>query len=106
MHGWDSLLAIKRPSTMGNITNDIVYARLAPGVLEELRCLNPTQPKGGSKHRHHQFLTPESGHPKLKEHLAVVQAMMRISDFWPMFYHRLERTFDQKGKTIPSDLDI
>jgi P63C domain-containing protein len=29
--------SVKRPQYLGNLTNDIVYQRLAPGVLDELK---------------------------------------------------------------------
>jgi len=35
---------IKRPSVIGHYTNDIVYSRLAPGVLTKLREKNPPNP--------------------------------------------------------------
>lgn len=37
LKGWQGPDGVKRPSVIGHYTNDIVYARLAPGVLGELR---------------------------------------------------------------------
>lgn len=105
LRGWDSVLAIKRPSLMGKFTNDIVYDRLAPGVLEELKRLNPTLPQGGRKDKHHQWLTPDLGHPKLKEHLAAVIAGMRASSSWPQFKRWLQRAFPKVGETKPMGFD-
>jgi hypothetical protein len=39
----------KRPGVVGHWTNDIIYARLAPAVLEELRRLTPRDGKGRLK---------------------------------------------------------
>jgi P63C domain-containing protein len=35
--------SVRRPQYFGNLTNDVVYKRLAPGVLEELKKLTPKQ---------------------------------------------------------------
>jgi hypothetical protein len=67
------------PQYIGTLTNDIVYSRLAPAVLGELRTRNPTNEHGHRKSRHHQWLTEQIGHPKLLQHLSAVVALMRIS---------------------------
>ena len=64
--------SVKRPSVAGRITNDIIYERLAPGVLDELRRITPRDTKGRTKYRYHQRLTSDIGHPALREHLASV----------------------------------
>ena len=79
---WPGPDGVKRPSIIGHYTNDIVYARLAPGVLDELQSKNPTLPGGRRKDKHHQWFTPEPGHQKLKEHLAAVVALMRAAANW------------------------
>ena len=56
-----------------------VYDRRAPELRKELQRLNPTLPDGGRKHKHHQWFTPEHGHPRLREHLAGVTALMRAA---------------------------
>ena len=33
-------IGVKRPSVIGHYTNDFVYTRLVPGVLQELRVLD------------------------------------------------------------------
>jgi len=70
---------MRRPQFFGRLTNNIVYSRLAPGVLEELRRLNPADEQGKRQKKHFQHLTPQLGHPRLKEHLAAVTALMRAS---------------------------
>lgn len=72
-------LTRKRPQFFGTLTNNIVYDRLAPGVLQELRKRNPANERGVRPAKHFQHLTPDLGHPKLKEHLAAVTALMRAS---------------------------
>ena len=80
-----------RPQYFGKLTNNIVYSRLAPGVLEELQRKNPVNESGARKAKLHQHLTPEIGHAKLKEHLLVVTALMKISDDYNSFMERLDK---------------
>ena len=82
-------------------TNDFVYERIAPGVLDELRLVNPVMPQGWRRNRHHQWFTPEFGHPKLKEHLAAVIALMRAAPSWDAFKRSLDRALPKIGNTIP-----
>ena len=95
LKGWTGPNGVKRPSVIGRYTNDIVYARVAPGVLDELRRLNPSVPGGGRKWRHHQWFTPEPGYIKLNQHLAAVIALMRASSNWEQFQRILKRAFPQ-----------
>ena len=106
LKGWPSILAIKRPSVIGNYTNDFVYERLAPGVLDELQRINPTIPETKRRrHKHHQWLTPELGHPKLRQHVWAVIALMRAATSWNTFRQSLDRAFPKRGKTVPLGLD-
>lgn len=89
----------KRPRYIGPITVDIVYKRLAPGVLAELRARNPKTENGGRRHRHHQWLTREVGHPKLREHLAAITAVMKLSPDFSTFKNNLDRVAPKFGDT-------
>ena len=88
-----------RPSYIGHLTNDIVYSRLAPGVLKKLRELNPRVESGRRKRLHHQHMTRDYGDPALKEHLSNVIFLMRGCRDWDDFTRRL-KTAAQNGKTI------
>lgn len=85
-------LSVNRPSVVGRYTNDIVYERLAPGVLEKLKRITPRDEKGHTKHRFHQRLTDEVGHPRLAEHLSAVIALMRAYTSWDQFKRGLQRS--------------
>ena len=93
-------LTIKRPQVVGKYTNDIVYERLETGVLDELRKKNPKDEKGRRKVRHHQWLTPDIGHPKLRDHLNGVIALMKAASNWETFKRLLNRAFPKKGHTL------
>ena len=103
LKGWAGPNGVKRPSVIGNYTNDIVYARVAPGVLDELRRLNPSAPGGGRKWRHHQWFTPEPGYIKLNQHLAAVIALMKASSNWEQFQRNLKRAFPQLRDQLDFD---
>ena len=97
LKGWPGAHAIRRPSVIGRYTNDFVYDRLAPGVLEELQRVNPTLPAGGRRHKHHQWFTPEHGHPKLRGHLEGVMALMRVSSSWRAFRKNLDIAYPKQS---------
>lgn len=101
LKGWDGPVGKKRPPLIGHYTNDIVYARLAPGVLDELQARNPVMPAGYRKSRHHQWFTPDLGHPRLREHLAAVIALMRAAPNWDSFKRSLTRAFPKVNENLP-----
>lgn len=102
LNNWQySPITTKRPSIIGRYTNNLIYERLAPGVLNELARLNPKDEKGNRKVKHHQYLTHDIGHPKLQEHLTAVIALMRAASNWGNFMRMLERAFPRLGHTIP-----
>lgn len=82
---------VQRPQWFGVLTNDVVYRRLAPGVLEELKRVTPKTESGRRKHKFHQHLTPNRGYPTLREHLGSVVAIMKLSDSWEDFQEKLDR---------------
>lgn len=83
--------SVKRPQYFGVLTNDIVYKRLAPGVLEELQRITPRNDDGRPKAKYFQSLTTNAGYPKLREHLGKVIAMMQLSSDYQDFKEKLER---------------
>ena len=105
LKGWKSITAIKRPSVVGHYTNDFVYDRIGPEILSELRRRNPVLPQGWRKNRHHQWFTPEFGHPALKEHIAAVTALMRASASWESFKRSLARALPKPGTTIAMPIE-
>ena len=107
LKGWPSVYAIKRPSVIGRYTNDIVYQRLAPGVLDELKARTPRLPSGNLKNKLFQWFTPNLGHPKLREHLVGVMALMRAAPTfgWEYFQRSLQRAYPKLNETIPMPLD-
>lgn len=96
---------VQRPRYFGTLTNDIVYRRLAPGVLAELKRVTPRGETGKPKAKYFQSLTTNVGYPKLKEHLGAVVALMRISTSWGGFMQMLDRHYPRYGDTIQLPLE-
>lgn len=94
---------IKRPSIIGRYTNDVVYERLTRGVLTKLQKRNPVTSKDFGVKRHHQWLTGDIGHPKLKEHIIGVIALMRAYANWGKFKNILQRSYPKKCDTLQID---
>ena len=92
LKGWDfDETSTKRPMQMAKITADIIYDRLGPGVLDELRAKNPVDQSGRRKAKHHQWLTPDVGHPVLSRHIDRTMFLADASKTWPEFYDGLGR---------------
>jgi len=84
------------PRVIGKYTNDIVYSRLAPGVLDELQRINPPNDTGHRKAKHHQFFTEEVGHPALAQHVSNVVTLLKASETWDDFLRLLNRAIPRK----------
>ena len=104
LRGWN-WSTLKKPSYIGKLTNDVIYDRIAPGLLEELQQRNPKTEKGYRKGKHHQLLTDEVGHPALAQHLHAVIGLMRASSNWDGFYRLLQRAFPKKKDQFSLPLD-
>ncbi len=81
----------KRPGYFGSITNDIVYKRLAPAVLEELKKKNPKKLDGKRLYRHFQWLTKHRGVPELRSHIKQLLIIMRESNNWKEFMKKVDK---------------
>jgi len=92
---------VKRPGYVGHLTNDLIYSRLAPGVLDELKRKNPKSETGARTARHHQWLSRDQGHPKLSAHIASVTTLMKASDSWDQFKFMVDKALP---KFVPMPL--
>lgn len=98
-------LKVKRPGVVGTYTNNIVYERLAPGILEELEKRNPKDEKGNRKGKHHQLFTDDIGHPALAQHLYAVIGAMRAHTNWDEFLRFLNRAYPKRNTTMELALE-
>lgn len=97
--------SVQRPRYFGLLTNDVVYKRLAPGVLAELKRVTPRNDGGRPAAKYFQSLTSNVGYPKLKEHLGAVVALMKISRSWDAFMNLLNQHYPRYGDTVMLPLD-
>lgn len=98
---WNTL---RRPGVVAAYTKDLVYSRLAPGVLDELERKNPVLPSGRRASKHHQWLSEDVGHPALAQHLHAVIGLMRAADTWDIFMRLVDRAFPKRGNNLELDL--
>src|SRR5205823_1280642 len=89
-----------RPQCVAQYTKDLVYIRLAPGILKELENRNPKSESGYRRAKHHQFFTDDVGHPALAQHLFAVTTLMKASDDrdWDGFHKRLDKAMPKQAQ--------
>ena len=85
-----------RPAFFGNITNEVVYNRLAPELLPELK---KAANKSERKAKLHQWLTQDVGHPKLREHLASIVSILKLSKSPEEFRANVNHVHPRYGDT-------
>ncbi len=90
--------SVQRPQYFGNVTNDIIYDRLAPGVKDELVAAQKKAEKSGKMFQH---LTTTTGYPKLREHLGSVVTLMKISENWGDFKAKLDTIHPSYKGNVP-----
>lgn len=89
-----------RPAFFGHITNDVVYSRLAPDLLPELK---KAASKAERKSKLHQWLTTDIGHPKLREHLVSIVSVLKLSRTPEEFKHNVNIVHPRYGDTQELD---
>lgn len=106
LRGWDyPSVSGGKPGVVGRYTMNIVYERLAPGLVLELETRNPKEDGRRRKATHHQWLTEDLGLPALSEHIHAITGLMRACDDWDQFKRMLDRSFPIKGDQLPLRFD-
>lgn len=108
LRGWPySKATTKRPGCVALMTNDLIYDRLAPGILDELRKKTPQDEHGRRADRFHQWLSSDCGEPRLKAQIDVVVALMKISSNWNAFLIRVDQVLPKLNETavLPFNAD-
>ena len=98
--------SVKRAPYFGHLTNDVVYDRLAPEVLEQLKMRIPRNDAGRPIAKFSQMLTRNVGYPKLREHLGAVVATMRLSSNWHDFKAKLDRNYQRYSAQTQTAFDF
>ncbi|MGB8131401.1 MAG: P63C domain-containing protein [Candidatus Angelobacter sp.] len=93
-----------RYSVVAYYTRDLVYERLAPGLLHELEGKTPKNEKGQRGERMHQWLTEDVGDPMLAQHIHSLLMFQRLAlkngYGWHRFVKMVDQVMPKKGTTL------
>jgi hypothetical protein len=107
LQGWEYRPGTsKRTPYVGHLVNKYVYQQLPPGVLQDLQERNPRTEKGYRAHKHHQFLTADTGNPHLDKQIATVTTLMRIANSKQEFEDLFERAFPPPNPRLPLVIEV
>jgi hypothetical protein len=99
LHGWEYKQgSVRSPRYLGKLINKTIFEPMPPGILGELRRVNPPNEAGYRRHKHHQFLTPDTGLPHLDKQIVSVTTLMRISNGKEEFWGHFDKAFPQPKK--------
>ncbi len=107
LRGWQwKGRGVNPPQIVAHYTKDIVYHRLAPGLVDELERRNPIE-GGRRRTKNTQWLTDDIGHPALAQHLHAVITLMRVTmdGDWDNFMRMLNIAHPKKSDTMRLLLD-
>lgn len=106
LKGWVYPQGVQRTPLVGHITNKLIYEKLPPGALEQLRERNPIRKETSRrKWKHFQFLSEDIGQPDLRDHLLQVVAIMRGSVTWEGFIRTFKRAFPDPNQQEDLELE-
>ena len=74
-------------------------------MREELKKATPRDSAGRHKQQLHRRLTPELGHPKLREHMSSVVTIMKLSKDYADFKSKLDQIHTPYDQTLPMDFE-
>lgn len=93
---------VKRPGFFGHVTNRVVYKKLAPEILPELK--KRAKKLGNKGTRLHQTLTPEKGHPDLLKLVSSVTTIMKLSETKEEFFEKVDKIHPDFNENYNLDL--
>jgi len=88
---------MRLPRYFGKLTNNIIYKRLAPGLLRRLK--EHRQAKGKASDKLHSWLSEDRGFPEVLVHLGTVVGLMKIHTDYEAF----EKQLDQVAPMYPDE---
>ncbi|MCK2097544.1 P63C domain-containing protein [Thauera aromatica] len=91
-----------RPQFFGKITSEVVYNRLAPDLLPELK---KAASRAERKAKLHQWLSQDIGHPKLREHLSSIVTLMKLARSPEEFRDLVDRIHPRFGDNLRLDFN-
>jgi hypothetical protein len=99
----------KRTAYVGKLTNRLIYEKLPPGVLPQLRLKNPTDSlTKRRKRKHFQFLTDEVGNVHLEKQIAAVTTLLRATPDgnWRLFETLFNHAYPPAQGDLFKGLDV
>lgn len=98
-----------RYSVVGHYTRDLVFERLAPGLLPALESKAPKNEKGQRPTKMHQWLTQDIGDPMLAQHMHTLVMFQRLAiangHGWNRFVKTIDQVLPRKGSTLELPLE-
>jgi hypothetical protein len=93
-----------RYSVVGHYTNNLVFDRMAPGLLRELQSRTPKNVNGHRPNKTHQWLTEDVGDPMLAQHLHSLMMFQRLAIAngygWHRFLQMVDQVLPRRGDTL------
>jgi hypothetical protein len=80
---------MKLPQYFGHITNDLVWRRIAPGLLKALK--ERREERGRPSNKLTQWVSDDLGKPQLLLHLGTVIGLMKINTDYDVFHNQLDQ---------------
>jgi hypothetical protein len=80
---------MKLPQYFGHITNDLVYKRIAPGLLKALK--ERRSERGSRSNKLCWWTSDDLGRPELLLHLGMVVGLMKINSDYDIFHKQLNQ---------------
>ena len=100
---------MKLPQYFGLLTNNLVYRRIAPGLLRRLK--ERRSERGSASNKLFSWLSDDIGLRELLMHLGVVVGLMKLHDNYEAFERQLDQIAPQYPETPglfddPKDWDV
>lgn len=93
-----------RYSVVAHYTKDLVYERMAPGLLKELESKSPKDEKGNRDNKLHQWLSGDVGDPMLASQLQSILTLQRLCIAngwgWQKFMNMVDQIMPKKGQNL------
>ncbi len=93
-----------RFSVVAHYTKDLVYERMAPGLLKDLESKSPMDEKGNRGNKLHQWLSEDVGDPMLASQLQSILTLQRLCVAngwgWTKFMGMVDQIMPKKGQNL------
>jgi hypothetical protein len=78
---------MRLPQYFGHLTNDLIWRRIAPGLLRALK--DRRSERGSPSNKLHSWTSAELGKPELLMHLGTVVGLMKLNTDYDTFHEQL-----------------